>query len=128
MAIDLVRPLQVGDTGTVFFRRGMKDFPEWEGRVTKVARRYATVENTSGAWPRSLDFDKDNGLERTNANSIGSPCVFRTVEQVAHEEARAAAYAVLADVGLKPDGYQGHGLSSEMLFALAATAKEVSGS
>jgi hypothetical protein len=75
-----------------------------------------------------LDFDKDNGLERTNANSIGSPCVFRTVEQVAHEEARAAAYAVLADVGLKPDGYQGHGLSSEMLFALAATAKEVSGS
>lgn len=114
----LRKPLQVGDVGVV--TNDVRKAPKWEGEVTKVGRRWATVVNVGGRWPTDAKFDIVTGFQ--DAGKYTSTTRFVTVEQAEHELLVKQAWDVILKAGFN----RFKRVSDELVLAVAKTIEEMS--
>jgi hypothetical protein len=77
-----------------------------EGEVTKIGRKYVTIEWGEDVRYRSpVQFDMGTGYEKSAYS--GNRCKYRTLAEKIEEDRRAIALTAIREGGLEPKGY-GH--------------------
>ena len=110
-----MKEIREGDEVRIFEHRA----PEggWAGKVTKVARKYATVEYEQA----TTEFDMGTGIERGyKGNNSTYATRVKTLAEVALDQRRSTASQTLFRAGVSVN--YPHRLSLEQLEALAEVA------
>lgn len=114
---------EVGQEVTIIEVDRRREGVQWAAMVTKVGRKYVTVERLTG-WPATAQYNIDSGYEHSAGGFMPRTRIV-TPRILAAEQRRAGAIEAMKALGWKHDGWGKPTMPTETIEAMVAAAHEV---